>query len=132
MLVARAVPFLDPGEMEERLGEVVSGRPLAAVDLLPRLGAIRNVVAEPELARADRVEHPARPPLDRLGNHRKMPRTTRAVWTSPGLRSSRAKTASTYGSRGTSGRSPGMTAIDQVRRAPFIETGSTCSPVRSR
>ncbi len=55
----------------------------------------------------------------------------RATWTSAGLRSSRAKTASTYGGRCGAGRSPGRSVIAQRRRRPFIDTGAGRSPVRS-
>src|SRR5213592_1932973 len=132
VLVPRPVQLFEAGEVEERLRQVVAAGPLAAVDLLPRLGAVRHVVAEPEVAGADRVEHPAGPSLDELRNHRKTPRATRAAWTRPGLRSSRAKTASTYGGFGSSGRSPGISEIDHVLRVPFIVAGTTSSPVRSR
>src|SRR5262249_59681454 len=101
VLVARSVPLLDAGQVEERLCEVVPVGSLAALDLLPRLGAVRHVVPEAEVAGADRVEHPAGPLLDSVRDHRKTPRATRAAWTSPGLRSSRAKTASTYGRFGS-------------------------------
>jgi hypothetical protein len=94
VFVARAVALLDSGKVEERGGEVVV-RLLAAVDLLPRGGVVGNVVAEAEVARADRVEHPAGTAIDLLGNHRSALRTTRARWTAAGRGSSRAKTAST-------------------------------------
>ena len=66
VLVARALPLLDAGEVEERLGELVAVGPLSPLDLLPGLGPVGNVVAEADLAGADRVEHPARLPLDRF------------------------------------------------------------------
>ncbi|TML02355.1 MAG: hypothetical protein E6G36_12020 [Actinobacteria bacterium] len=95
VLVPRPVALLDAGEMEERLGEPVPGRALAALDLLPGRGVIGNVVSEAELRRADRVEHPAGPALDVCRDHGRARRATRARWTSPGFASSRAKTAST-------------------------------------
>jgi hypothetical protein len=95
VLVARAVSLLDPGEMEERLGEVVALGPLAALDLLPRAGVVGDVVAEPDLTPANRVQHPAGPPFHLLGDQRNALLTTREARTSPGRRSSRAKTAST-------------------------------------
>ena len=95
VLVPRGRPFLDPCELEERFGELVAGRPFAAVDLLPRLGPIGQIVAEPELCHPDRVEYPPSPALVTRGDHGSALRTTRARWTSPGLGSSRAKTAST-------------------------------------
>src|SRR4029450_1857321 len=73
VLVPQPVALLDPGKVEERLGEVVSLRSLTALDLLPRLGPVRQVVAEAEIARADRVEHPARPSLDRGRDQRRTP-----------------------------------------------------------
>ena len=95
MLVARAVPLLDTCEVEEAGGNVVVGRELAAVDVLPRPLVVRHVVAEAELRRADRVEHPARTALDGTGDHVTALRTTRARWTSAGFGSSAANTAST-------------------------------------
>jgi hypothetical protein len=95
VLVARAVALLDAGEVEERLGELVALRALSALDLRPGLFAVRKVVAEPDVSRADRVEDPARPPLDGLRNQRNTLLASLAAWTSPGLGSSRAKTAST-------------------------------------
>ncbi len=107
MLVAPRVALLDPREVEERLGQVVAGRPLPALDLLPGLGPVLHVVSEAHLAAADRVQHPAGPPFHLLRDQRKAPLTIREASTSPGLRSSLAKTASTYGPFGTAGRSPG-------------------------
>ena len=95
VLVPRGRPFLDPRELEERFGELVAGRTFASVDLLPRLGPIGQIVAEPELCHPDRVECPPSPALVTRGDHGSALRTTRARWTSPGLGSSRAKTAST-------------------------------------
>ena len=94
VLVARAVPLLHARKMEEAGGDVVAGQ-FAALELLPRLRVIGDVVAEAELGRADRVEHPARAALDLLGNHLTTLRATRARWTSAGFGSSTAKTAST-------------------------------------
>jgi hypothetical protein len=79
VLVPRAVPLLDAGQVEERLCNVVAFGTLAALHLLPRLLAVRHVVPEAEVAGADRVEHPAGPPLDPVGNHRNTPRATRAA-----------------------------------------------------
>ena len=92
MLVAPSAALFDAREMEERLREVVTRGTLAAVDGLPCLGAVRNVVAESKLRRPDRVEHPARTPLHLLGDHGF---TTRAQCTNAGLGSSRAHIAST-------------------------------------
>ena len=77
-------------------------------------------------------------PRERQQRRREQPRaqlhrrSSRATCTSAGLRSSRAKTASTYGGRCGAGDSPGSSVIAQRLREPFAETGSTCSPVRSR
>ena len=95
VLVAGTVSLLDAGKMEEAVGEVVADRSLAAIDLLPGSGVVRQVVAEAELGRADRVEHPARTSFDDGRNHRSALRTTRARCTAPGFGSSRAKTPST-------------------------------------
>jgi hypothetical protein len=95
MLVARPVALLDTGEVEEGLGEVVTLGPLPALDLGPGLFAVRQVVPEPEVARSDRVENPSGPPFDGLRDQRNTLLASRAAWTSPGLGSSRAKTAST-------------------------------------
>jgi hypothetical protein len=95
VLVARAVALLDPGEVEERLGEVVAVRALPAVDLGPGLFAVGKVVAEAQVARSDRVQNPAGPALDRLRDQRNTPFTSRAACTRPGFGSPRAKTAST-------------------------------------
>jgi len=65
VLVARGIPLFDTGEVEERLCQLVAFRPPALVNLLPGLRSIGNVVAEPELARPDRVENPPGLPLDR-------------------------------------------------------------------
>ena len=132
MFVATRVTLFDPREVEERLGQVVADRQLPALDLLPGLGPVLHVVSEAHLAAADRVQNPAGPQLHLLGNQRKAPLTIRVASTSPGLRSSRAKTASTYGPFGTAGRSPGMSQIAQRRCSPFIEAGTTSSPVKSR
>ncbi len=91
----RRVPFLDPCEVEEGLREVVAVRALPPLHLLPGGGVVGNVVAETEIAGADRVEHPAGAPLDPLGDQGPRPRTSRAAWASAGPGSSRAKTAST-------------------------------------
>src|SRR5436190_7952150 len=94
VLVTRAVPLLHTRKMEEAGGEVVAGQ-FPALDLLPRLRVIGDVVAEAELGRADRVENPARTALDLLGDHLTTLRATRARWTNAGFGSSTAKTAST-------------------------------------
>ena len=83
MLIPCPVSLLDPGEVKERLREVITLGPLPTLDLLPRLGAVGHVVTEAEIARADRVEHPARPPLDAFGNHRNTPRAIRAACVDP-------------------------------------------------
>ena len=99
VLVARAGPLLDPRKVEEPFRQLVAHRPLAAVDLLPGSLSIGQVVAEPDLARADRVQDPASAAFDRRGDQRRTLLTSRATWTSAGFRSSRASTASTYGGR---------------------------------
>ena len=63
VLVAGAVALLHAREVEERRGQVVGGA-LAAVDLLPRLDVVWDVVAEADFVRADRVEHPAGAAVD--------------------------------------------------------------------
>src|SRR6185312_7428473 len=132
VLVTRAVPLLDAGKMEEAVREVVANGSLAAIDLLLGGGVVRQVVAEAELGRADRVEHPARTSFDDGRNHRSALRTTRARCTAPGFGSSRAKTPSTYGGRCTAGRSPGRSVIAQRFPAPFmVAGGGELSPTRS-
>ena len=79
MLVASLLPFLDAGQVEERLGELVAVRRLSPVDLLPGLGPKRNVVPESDVTRADRVEDPACLSLDRFRDQRNTPRMTRAA-----------------------------------------------------
>jgi hypothetical protein len=68
MAVAGRADLLDPGEMEEGGGEVVSFGQLAALDLLPGLGPVWQVVAEGKTPRPERVENPASPGLHALGN----------------------------------------------------------------
>ena len=62
-------------------------RPADAVrlDLLPGASRVRNVVAEAEVARAERVEHPAGAPLDVRRDQRNAAFTTRASCVAPGL-----------------------------------------------
>src|SRR5438067_134533 len=127
--VAAALDFLDPRELEERLGEVVTDRTLPAFDRVPGIFAKRNGVAEADVARADRIEHPARAPLDPLGNHG---RSTRAQCTSAGLGSSRAHIASTYGGRWNMGRDPRASVIAQRLPSPCMRTGAGGSPIASR
>ena len=79
VLVARPLPLLDAGEVEERLGELVAVGPLSPLDLLPGFGPVGDVVAEADLAGSDRVEDPARLPLDRFRDQRNTPRKTRAA-----------------------------------------------------
>src|SRR5439155_925525 len=100
--------------MEERLREVVTRGTLAAINGLPCLGAIRNVVAEAELRRADRIQYPAGAPLHALRNHG---RTTRAQCTRAGFGSSRAHIASTYGGRCGTGRAPRRRVQSRSRAA---------------
>ena len=101
--VPRRAALLEAREVEERLGEIVADRTLASVDPLPGLRPVGHVVAEAELARPERVEHPPGLPLDIRWDHRSPPRRaplrTRAVCTNAGTGSSRASTASTYGGR---------------------------------
>jgi hypothetical protein len=79
MSIAGACPLLDPREMEERLGKIVTRRPLAALDLLPGPRVVRKVVAEAELPRAERVENPTGSSLDRLWDHESALLITRTV-----------------------------------------------------
>lgn len=79
MLVVRTFTLLDPGEVEERLGELVVLGPLPTLDLLPGLGPVGDVVPEAELTGSDRVEDPARLSLDRFRDQRNTPRKTRAA-----------------------------------------------------
>jgi hypothetical protein len=95
VFVACPVALLDAREVEERRGELVALRALPALDLRPGRFVVRQVVAEPDVSRADRVENPARAPFDSLRNQRNTLLASLAAWTSPGLGSSRAKTAST-------------------------------------
>src|SRR5207247_9386551 len=64
VLVTRTRALLDPREMEERLRELVPVRTLAALDELPGLGAVGEVIPEPDVRGTHRVEYPARPALD--------------------------------------------------------------------
>jgi len=54
--------------VKEGGGELVFLRQLAALDLLPGLGPEWQIVAEPKIGCAERVQHPPSPPLDALGN----------------------------------------------------------------
>ena len=88
VLVARAVALLDPGEVEERLCDLVPLRPLAALGLLPRLGPELDLGA----GSAQRLQHPAGP---RLHVHSpNAPSAYRTALTSAGFGSSAAKTPS--------------------------------------
>ena len=60
--------LLDAREMEEARREVVSGRQLATLDRLPRLGPVRDVLAEPQARRADHLEYPTSAPVVPLRN----------------------------------------------------------------
>ncbi len=95
VLVTWASSLLDARQVEEALGDVVALRTLPALDSLPRVRVVRQVVAEADLRRADGIQDPAGTALGRGGNHRSALRTTRARWTAAGFGSSRAKTAST-------------------------------------
>src|SRR6476659_141071 len=130
VLVARPVPLLDTRKMEEAGCEVVL-RELAAVDLLPGGCVVRDVVAQSQVHRADRVEHPARTCFDLRRDHVTALRTTRARCTSAGFGSSKANTASTYGGRCGAGASPGSSVIAQRLPSPFMAAGGGASPVRS-
>ena len=68
MRVTRRAALLEPREMEERRGKVVSLRQLATVDLIPGIRPKRKVLGQPEVTCAERLENPARPPLDALGD----------------------------------------------------------------
>src|SRR5436190_20853745 len=127
--VASRTALFSAGEVEERLGEFVTVRPLTALDRVPRFRAKRNVVAEAHLRRADRVEHPTRAPLHALGNH---DRIMRAQCTSAGFGSSHAHTASTYGGRCSAGGTSGAKVIAQRFPCPFIRAGGGLRPTRSR
>src|SRR5947208_11450243 len=129
MLVERCAELLDPRQVVERLGDGVALRSLAALDRTPRLRVIRNDVADREGAGADRIQDPARAPLDLLRNHG---RTTRARCTSAGRGSSRAHIASTYGGRCGRGRAPRVSVIAHRLPTPRIRTGSTRRPIASR
>ena len=94
VLVAPAATLFHSGEVKEPVSQLVADGALAPLELLPRLGAVGHVVAEADLGRADRVEHPPCTALDPFRNHRSALRTTRARWTAAGFRSSLAKTAS--------------------------------------
>ena len=60
--------LLDPRKVEETGREIVSVRQLTAVDRLPGVRTIRQVFTETHVGRSHRVEHPARPLLDRSGD----------------------------------------------------------------
>src|SRR5262249_39352015 len=89
VLVPRPVALFDPREMEEAGGELVL-RKLTPPNQLPGLRVVRDIVAEADLRRADRVEHPARAAFDLRGYHVTALRTTRARCTSAGFGSSTA------------------------------------------
>ncbi len=76
--IPRAAPLLEARQMEERDGYVVALRLYALRDLLPGALVVGNVVAEAELCRPDRVEHPPRPALDLRRDHRRIAFPTRA------------------------------------------------------
>src|SRR5215208_5716462 len=134
MPVAGPGSLLDAREVEERVGDVVVLRALAAFDLLPRLRPVWKVDAELEIARAERVEHPTRATLDCRGcsHEPNAPITYRTTLTRPGLGSSTAKTPSTYGGRRSAGDCPCMTLIDQRLEHPFVCFGGRRSPTRSQ
>src|SRR5919204_1266990 len=131
VLVARSADLLQAREMEERIGEVVALWPFEPFDRIPRILAIRHVVAEADLRRADRVEDPARPPLDSFGDQLSAALAKRAAWTNAGFGSSRANTASTYGGLRNTGGSPASRVIAHRFPSPFISAGGTDSPTRS-
>jgi hypothetical protein len=85
MPVAWAVSLLDAGEVEEPFGEVVAFGPLAALDLLPCAFAVGKIVAEPEVTRPDRVEHPPRTPLHAWRDQRSPAFASPCHCQSPGL-----------------------------------------------
>src|SRR5438477_259220 len=64
VLVPGRIQLFDPGEVEERLRELVPRRPLTAPDLFPRGCVVGEVVPEADPGRADRVEHPPRAAID--------------------------------------------------------------------
>src|SRR5215208_605222 len=132
--VAGPGSLLDAREVEERVGDLVVLRALAAFDLLPRLRPVWKVDAELEIARAERVEHPTRATLDCRGcsHEPNAPITYRTTLTRPGLGSSTAKTPSTYGGRRSAGDCPCMTLIDQRLEHPFVCFGGRRSPTRSQ
>ena len=99
VVIACTRTLFDAREVEEPFRQLVALGTLAALDLLPGSLSVGHVVAEPDLARTDRVQDPASAALDRRGDQRRTLLTSRATWTSAGLRSSRASTASTYGGR---------------------------------
>src|SRR5437660_1161740 len=79
VFVARPRSLLfDARQVEEALGEVVALRTLPTVDPLPRLRVVGHVVAEADVARADRIQHPTGPTVDLRRNHLNALRTTRA------------------------------------------------------
>ncbi len=127
-----SVSLLHAGKMEERLGQVVPVRPLAAGNLLPGALVVRKIVAEPELTGTDRVEYPAGAPLDVGRDQRSAPLTRRTAWATAGSGSSRLKTASTYGGRRNAGCEPLIRLIAQRFPAPFIRTAVCGRPRRSR
>src|SRR5439155_7293658 len=114
VLVPRAgIPLLDPREVEEAFGNVVPLGAFAALDSLPRVCVVWQIVTEADIGCPDRIQHPPGTTLDRRGNHRSALRRTRARWTARGFGSSRPKTASAYGGRWSAGRSPGSSVIAQ-------------------
>ena len=95
MAVALPAALLEPGQMPEGAGELVALGALSPLDLRPGAGVVGHLLADGELAGAERVEHPAGPRLGVGGDHGIARRTTRPRFVSAGRRSSRATTPST-------------------------------------
>ena len=110
--------------MEERLGELVARRPLAAGDLLPGALVVRHVVAEPELPGTDRVEYPAGAPLDLGRDHRSAPLTRRdRAGRRAGSGSSGARRVDVRRAAGRRAASRRISVIAQRCPAPFMPDG---------
>src|SRR5439155_15553843 len=86
VLVPRAdIPLLDAREVEEAFGYVVVVGTFAALDSLPRICVVRQIVTKADIGCANGIEDPSRSTLDRWWNHRSALRTTRARWTAAGF-----------------------------------------------
>src|SRR5262249_31937886 len=121
-----AAQLLDPGEVEERLGDLVACGTLTALDLRPGLGVQLHV----RVWSSQGLQHPAGASL---GAHRpNAPSAYRTALTSAGFGSSAAKAPSMYGGRLNAADWPCMTLIAQRLWQPSVVFGGLRSPTRSQ